>query len=77
MNEYLKTLITHIRPELLVKWFAVGGLAFLGAVTYDYATKGSDIFFDDGETEDLIMHHAEQTLSDESDETYLALKMEE
>lgn len=77
MSEYLKNLVTHIRPELLVKWFAVGGLAFLGAITYDYATKGSDIFFDDGETEDLLMHHAKQTLPDESDESYLTLNMEE
>lgn len=59
MSEYLKNLVTCIRPELLIKWFAVGGLAFLGAATYDYAIKGSDIFFDNGETEDFLIHHAE------------------
>ena len=66
MSEYLKTLITHIRPELLLKWFAVGGLAFLGTAMYDYATKGSDIFFEDGDAEDLIPNHNEDEISIDS-----------
>lgn len=87
MLGHMIKIVKHIRPEIVFKWVAAGIAGMLCMITYDYTTKGDDIFFEDGEYDWLINGSTETRNQDDSkyecyyagsrDEPYLKLKVEE
>lgn len=63
MLDHMIKIAKHIRPELVCKWIAAGAAGMLCAVIYDYATKGDDIFFEDGEYDWVVDGATEETSS--------------
>lgn len=81
MLDHIVNIIKHVRPELAIKWIAAGVAGMLCAITYDYATKGDNIFFEDGEY-DWLVNCANNTSEEElyavgQGEPYLKLKLKE
>lgn len=81
MLDHMIRIIKHVRPELVCKWVAAGAAGMLCAIAYDYATKGDDIFFEDGKY-DWLVDGVNNTSEEElyavgQDEPYLKIKVEE